>query len=377
MVTENTENQADVNAENVQAKGEEQIIRDNLGNILDEEEVNSLLENQPKQISETTLKVVVALLSRYINVDHSAFHHSIYQLCLANATVISLPLVKEYGIKLEQEDEIRKWFEKSEYTERKKRADGDRDKSYRSMASFVRVNRKNADPVVSQYAAHIDILLQEKYAKIPGLDYEAETNEIEQMLLQLRSGEYMPAVQALGLSTWLEDLEEKNNTFKTYYQEAYQELGKKPDITLKEARKETDNALITILDRVKGLINLGLEANVLGFVKEYNRHAEHYNTLVREHYGRLHVKTDISLADFEAIPNQTYTGNPIFVIPKVSVKIKSADGNTTVVDLIFSVDFTVSYINNIEPGTARVVVKGIGKYKGRSETIFNIVSSIV
>jgi hypothetical protein len=49
------------------------------------------------------------------------------------------------------------------------------------------------------------------------------------------------------------------------------------------------------------------------------------------------------------------------------------EGKQTVLHPVFSEDFTVAYKNNIEPGTATLLIKGIGKYAGEITTTFNIV----
>ncbi len=68
------------------------------------------------------------------------------------------------------------------------------------------------------------------------------------------------------------------------------------------------------------------------------------------------------------IPNQIYTGRAI--TPEVTVKTPGG------VILKVGTDYTLTYSNNINVGTASVVVKGIGAYAGKSETVkFNIVKN--
>ena len=69
------------------------------------------------------------------------------------------------------------------------------------------------------------------------------------------------------------------------------------------------------------------------------------------------------------IPAQNYTGRP--VTPSVTVK------NTSGVILKSGIDYTLTYSNNINVGTATVVVKGMGSYTGRTLTVnFQIVESV-
>jgi hypothetical protein len=69
---------------------------------------------------------------------------------------------------------------------------------------------------------------------------------------------------------------------------------------------------------------------------------------------------------------ETKLRKPVFVIPSLTLRIKEKDGTIKIVEPVFSVDFTVAYQNNVNPGTARLVITGIGKYVGEIDTTFNI-----
>jgi hypothetical protein len=86
------------------------------------------------------------------------------------------------------------------------------------------------------------------------------------------------------------------------------------------------------------------------------------------------VKTDLSQGEVAPIEVQQYTGKPVYVIPSVKVRKTEKDGTVTVIELVFSEDFTVGYRNNIAPGTATLLIDGIGKYTGQIVTTFNIVA---
>lgn len=75
------------------------------------------------------------------------------------------------------------------------------------------------------------------------------------------------------------------------------------------------------------------------------------------------VPIDLSKAAFEDIPDQTYTGEQI--TPSVTV---SMDGT----ELEEGTDYTVSYADNINAGTAAVTAMGTGKYSGICTATFTI-----
>ena len=77
---------------------------------------------------------------------------------------------------------------------------------------------------------------------------------------------------------------------------------------------------------------------------------------------------DIAYASVEAIPDQTYTGKEIK--PAVNVTINGG------VKLAEGVDYTVTYRNNVNAGTATAVIVGIGDFTGSTgEVSFNIVKA--
>lgn len=73
--------------------------------------------------------------------------------------------------------------------------------------------------------------------------------------------------------------------------------------------------------------------------------------------------TLISGATVKKIANQTYTGKAIE--PKLEVTMKKES-------LVKNTDYTVTYANNIESGTATAILTGIGKYAGTKKVTFKI-----
>lgn len=72
--------------------------------------------------------------------------------------------------------------------------------------------------------------------------------------------------------------------------------------------------------------------------------------------------SDVSIT-IDNIPSQSYTGNA--VEPKPVVK----DGATILVE---NTDYTLSYLNNIDSGTATITITGIGNYTNSKDVTFNI-----
>ena len=77
-------------------------------------------------------------------------------------------------------------------------------------------------------------------------------------------------------------------------------------------------------------------------------------------------KQDIANATVSSIPAQTYTGKAITPQPVVTLGAKK---------LIAGTDYTISYANNVNVGTATITIKGIGNYAGTKTARFAIVKA--
>ena len=75
------------------------------------------------------------------------------------------------------------------------------------------------------------------------------------------------------------------------------------------------------------------------------------------------VARDISDTTIGSIPNQTYTGNSISALPVITY-----NGAT----LTKGTDYTLTYSNNVNVGTATVTIKGQGNFKGTTSKTFSI-----
>jgi hypothetical protein len=84
-----------------------------------------------------------------------------------------------------------------------------------------------------------------------------------------------------------------------------------------------------------------------------------------------HLPKDLSAADhcvIEPIGTQPYTEKPVIPIPRAYWREK----DKPTVELVFAKDFSVTYKNNVNVGTAEVTLHGKGAYKGQKTATFNI-----
>ena len=314
-----------------------------------------------------------ANLTRYSTANHAEFNllgSGIFEKY--SASFDSSPLITKYVNASATEITIYKWTRRSKFTDKKENADNQRDNLYSGITGTVKTNLRHFDPQVQEAAKEIDFLLDD-YGNIQHMNYDAETLAIDSIILRLRSESYAAASSLLALTPWINQLEIVNNQFKEYAADTAAEESGKPDISPKDARKNTDNCLHDVVNRAESLININGKEGFIPFIEEYNTLVKHFNTISQEHYGRIHARTDINGAAITSIPPQQFTGQPVFVIPTVKLNVIQPDGSEKSVELIFNTDFTVSYTHNTKPGMATLTVHGIKKYKGQVVTSFDIV----
>ena len=91
---------------------------------------------------------------------------------------------------------------------------------------------------------------------------------------------------------------------------------------------------------------------------------------IRVKYSRsLPVRLTDANTSVAPIDPQQYTGHPVTPLPRVF--FTTAANEKT--ELLFSVDYTVTYRQNTDPGEAKIFVHGKGKYTGKYTSTFHIV----
>jgi hypothetical protein len=305
--------------------------------------------------------------------EHVEFHKGSVIICTKHGVLIDAPeLLTDYQNVVKLVEDLYKWIGSSKFTEMKVIADNDRDNDLTGLTGFVRALTKHFDPLVRKCAREILSLIK-NYGNLAHAEYNVETAGIDSLIAKLNSRDYIQAVEVLGIAPWLAELEKHNKIFKDLVAETEQELVERPSISFQTARKQTNEALNKIINRMVSRIDINGRDTYLPFINEFNVHVTLYNNQVRERYGRLHAKIDISDAEIDPIVVQAYTSKPVYVIPVVKLRKEEKDGTVTTTELVFSEDFTVRYKNNVEQGTATLTVTGIGKYTGKIVTTFNIV----
>jgi hypothetical protein len=222
----------------------------------------------------------------------------------------------------------------------------------------------STDPAVVKAAKELMKRLKD-FGDIKSKAYEEESAAVQVLLDDLQTT-FIQQVRLVGIDALVKDLADAENTFVQLYEQRNAEFAERPHEHIRDIRRQLEgiyNEMITII----------VAAVITNDDKEYNDFIAQLNINIvyfNEHNHR-HSRKDISVTDhcvIEPIEAQTYTGEPIIILPTAYYR---EEGKPTV-KLIFAVDFTVTYKNNIEVGMAELTIHGKGKYKGKKMINFNI-----
>lgn len=318
-------------------------------------------------------KVTIALVDRYNNAIHIEFHKTGYSIFDEFKEILNAPaLMTDYLSAITQEEDIYKWMRSSEYTEKKREVDRERDHTLRGIIKTLQGYENHFDTAIREAAKRVLHLIN-NYHRLTHTEYDGETAGIDSILEHLALPEYSGDVAKLNMQQWFSELARLNALFKEYVADVELEQRKKPGISARDSRKQTDAVLKKLTARLTAVITIDGPEDAQPLLVAYNVHAAHYNTLWKEHYGRTHAKTDITGGTVKMSREYAFTGKRINALPDSVTVEKTRDGKTTTEELAFTEDYTVSYENNINRGTAMLHIDGTGRFTGRITVSFDIV----
>jgi hypothetical protein len=217
------------------------------------------------------------------------------------------------------------------------------------------------DPVKVAAAKAIEKRLND-FGDIRSKPYSEESTAV-QLLVQVLFVEFKDEILLLGLSDWVVDLDAAEKIFTALFDQRNTELADRIKGDIPELRHMMEELYHKMNDRVMADVVTNGDAKCGEFIKQVNEQITHYNE-----QNSPSARKSIAHVVVVPIPVQTYTQEPIIVIPEVHFV---EEGKPTK-KLVFSVDFTVTYRDNINVGTAELIIHGKGGYKGQKVVVFNI-----
>jgi hypothetical protein len=202
------------------------------------------------------------------------------------------------------------------------------------------------------------------FGYIENKPYEEESAAVKALINEFR-GEYAAKAELIGLTPWIDKLDMAETEFDNLFKirNATQFANRPDSINIKDINK----LIIPVYRRMIGRINAALVLNgtpaLVEFAGELNRQIDYVN----EHGDHKTDKINIESVIVKPIEPQVRTGKPITYMPELSVEI---DGKT--VELVFSVDYNLTYRYNTLPGVAEILISGKGRFRGRKGVTFMI-----
>jgi hypothetical protein len=271
----------------------------------------------------------------------------------------------EFTVLVGKEEDLINFMRKSDYTQRIAEADQRVDRTIVGMNAAITASLHHFDPVVVEAAQSLFNRFR-AFGNIAKKSYERETLDVNLLIRDLNSSEYSAKVAALALPPWLAELQTAETEFERLLELRNVEYSKKPVENIKKLRQETDVKYHSMTDRVDAASTLDTSGTYDAFIAELNAEISYFNT-----HSRKTVRKDISTGDecvVEDVGQQAYSGKAVTPIPVVYYR---EEGKPTV-ELVFGKDFSLTYKNNVNVGTADIVIRGKGAYRGQKKVTFNI-----
>jgi hypothetical protein len=164
-------------------------------------------------------------------------------------------------------------------------ADHRRDLLFRGFADAVKSGLNHFDPAKSEAARKIEIVL-DNYGNIAAKALDRETAAIDDLLRELRNGDYPTFVGSLALDDWLTQLDAENKSFKALMMARYGEISQRSLSSMKVARKNTDASFRNVIDQVEALATVNGIAQYESFIRELNAVIERYKNIMASEAGR-------------------------------------------------------------------------------------------
>lgn len=312
-------------------------------------------------------KIIAVYLSTFRAEEHYEF------LIVFRDFLLKYPLVMQvvaafydaFTDLIKREGELINAMRKSNLTKLIADADQLIDRTITGMHQVIGAALHHFKPDVAEAARFLHNRF-EAFGDITKKAYEEEITDVNFLLADLASDEYAAKATLVGLDDWTAELKAAVNDFELLIARRNTEASLKPQGRLSDVRREVDTLYRTMIERIGATALLDASGAFIAFVAELNARITYFN-----HHAHQHARKDIGVADdcvLEDVPEQTYTGKAVTPLPKAYYR---EEGKPTV-ELVFARDFSVTYKNNVDIGTADLTLHGKDAYKGQKKTTFNI-----
>ena len=245
----------------------------------------------------------------------------------------------------------------SDITQQLLEADKREDRDLVGIYAIIRSGLHHFNPEVAEAARVLNTRYSD-FGRIASKPYEEEVAAVSVLLDEL-NGQYAEQVATLNLQDWVLELTEAHSEFQRLFMLRNAQLAARPEDKFKTVSKEIEAEYKSIKDHFEAVLTINSTPELESFVRLLNTQIEYFNS-----HAHHTVKHDLIDASFDSVPTQPYAdGKPVTPLPVVHYNGE---------ELAFARDYNLAYRNNIDRGTATIIIKGKSKYTGTREITFNI-----
>lgn len=183
-----------------------------------------------------------------------------------------------------QEQSALQLIRKSGTTDMISNADLDRDNLFRGFVDAVKSALNHFNPEKQAAAGRIQILL-DQYGNVARKPYNKETADLTKLVSEMNTT-YKADVTLLGLTDWIQEIDNKNKAFDALMKTRYTEGAAQTELRMIHVRTDVDAAYKAILNRLDALMLLNGAAKYEAFVKELNERVDRYSNTLAQRKGR-------------------------------------------------------------------------------------------
>jgi hypothetical protein len=219
------------------------------------------------------------------------------------------------------------------------------------------------DPQVAESARMLYERIQQ-LGIIYSMPLEEQTATVTKLTDEF-TGRLAVDVTKVGVNSWVTYILNDNLAITGLMQQRSAEVSNRPQGRLRNGIRHEIEA---VYKRITGILDANIvtggEALCGALVRQLNVEIAYFNEHDTPHRTRKNIADTVAVP----VPVQTYTGEPVIVIPELHCVEEGQETKK----LVFATDFTVTYKDNINLGDAEITVRGKGTYKGTKIITFNI-----
>lgn len=175
-------------------------------------------------------------------------------------------------------------------TEQLELQDQQRDQAITGIAALIKAYTYYFDPVLKAQATKLSFAVDKFGSGIARQSYQSETATIKSLISDLKSdAELTAAYTALQLGTWIDELEQANNSFSSLYLQRVTDISNNPLESVKEKRLAMSTEYYALRDMLTAYHTIHKGAAPFSTtVNQLNELINQYNTLL----ANRHSSTD-------------------------------------------------------------------------------------